>query len=58
MKEEKYTCCICGGEFTGFGNNPYPVVKDEGARCCSTCNMKKVIPARILELGKKKANNE
>ena len=43
-------CCICGKEFVGWGNNPYPVVKDEDARCCDDCNMEFVIPARIAEL--------
>lgn len=40
-------CCICGKEFEGWGNNPYPVVKDENARCCDDCNAMYVIPARI-----------
>ena len=44
------TCCICGKVFKGWGNNPYPVVKDEDARCCDDCNMEFVIPARIAEL--------
>lgn len=39
------TCCICGEEFEGYGNNPSPVT-DEG-RCCDACNLKFVIPARI-----------
>lgn len=44
------TCCICGKEFEGWGNNPYPVVKDEDARCCDDCNAMYVIPARIEAL--------
>lgn len=43
-------CCICGKEFEGWGNNPYPVVKDEDARCCDDCNAMYVIPARIEAL--------
>ena len=43
-------CCICGETFTGYGNNPYPVVKDESARCCDDCNISVVIPARLEEL--------
>ena len=43
-------CCICGKPFVGYGNNPYPVVKDENARCCDTCNDIVVIPARIANL--------
>lgn len=47
-------CCICGEVFTGFGNNPYPVVKDEDARCCDNCNAMYVIPRRILDFYDKK----
>lgn len=42
---EKHMCCICGKEFTGYGNNPEPV-KESGV-CCDECNADKVIPARI-----------
>ena len=48
--DEKHICCICGQEFNGFGNNPYPVNSDENARCCDDCNITKVIPARLEEL--------
>lgn len=44
---EKHVCCICGKEFIGFGNNPYPL-KEEGL-CCNKCN-EKVIEARIVML--------
>lgn len=47
--EEKFTCCICGQEFDGWGNNPYPIVEDEDARCCDDCNSSVVVPARIKE---------
>ena len=40
-------CCICGKEFEGWGNNPWPV-KSEGL-CCDDCNMEHVIPARIID---------
>lgn len=50
--ESEYVCCICGKKFTGWGNNPYPVVKTEGARCCDECNDEKVIPARIMTIYK------
>lgn len=53
MEEREYTCCICGGKFKGWGNNPYPVVTDEDARCCDDCNAMRVIPARLLALYKK-----
>lgn len=42
---DKHTCCICGREFEGYGNNPYPV-KDDGV-CCDDCNVNAVIPARL-----------
>ena len=44
-KEEKNVCCICGEEYEGYGNNPWPV--KEG-RCCNDCNNNVVIPARII----------
>jgi len=47
-KKEPEICCICGKKFRGYGNNPYPAVKDEeGAVCCDSCNRKVVIPARL-----------
>ena len=45
LDHEKHTCCICGEEFEGYGNNPYPI-RDEGV-CCDACNLKFVIPARL-----------
>lgn len=45
----KFTCCICGKEFEGFGNNPEPVDTAPDARCCNKCNSKFVIPARVKE---------
>lgn len=51
-------CCLCGRPIGDlFGNNPWPLVKDENARCCNECNMSKVIPARI-ELIKKHSEKE
>ena len=47
-------CCICGERFTGWGNNPYPVVDDEDARCCDKCNGDTVIPARIAAMYRSK----
>jgi DNA-directed RNA polymerase subunit RPC12/RpoP len=38
-------CIICGKEFEGYGNNPWPV-KAKG-RCCDECNLNFVIPARL-----------
>ena len=44
--DKRFICCMCGREVEGYGNNPYPVVKDEGARCCDSCNIT-VILARL-----------
>ena len=44
-KDSTYTCCICGEECHGYGNNPEPF-KHEG-RCCDACNFRFVIPARL-----------
>lgn len=44
---EKKVCCICGKEFVGWGNNPWPIVDEEDARCCDNCNTMYVVPARI-----------
>ena len=52
--DEKHICCICGQEFNGFGNNPYPVNSDEDARCCDDCNDTVVIPARLGELANRR----
>ena len=30
-------CAICDKHYTFGGHNPYPVIKDEGARCCTCC---------------------
>ena len=43
---ETIQCCICGCEFTGFGNNPFPLSND--GRCCDECNGK-VIEVRMGE---------
>ena len=44
---KKFICSICGKISYGYGNNPWPVVKDLDAECCDECNTKYVIPARI-----------
>ena len=44
-KDDTFTCCICGEECTGHGNNPWPV-KEEG-KCCDACNFHYVIPKRF-----------
>ena len=40
-------CALCTGSYTGFGNNPQPVLEDINDRVCDDCNWNKVIPARI-----------
>ena len=47
-KEAEYTCCICGEEFEGYGNDPAPY--KESGKCCDACNRKFVIPARLMQL--------
>ena len=49
-KEDKKTCCICGKEFEGWGNDPWPVVTDEDAVCCDNCDMTVVLSARVNEM--------
>lgn len=44
------TCAICGGHYIWGGNNPYPVITDKDARCCTRCDNAVVIPARIDEM--------
>lgn len=51
--ENTQKCCWCGKEFTGYGNNPYPLVKEQGARCCDECN-EIVIFERIRQITNKK----
>ena len=48
MSNEVKKCCICGAEFKGWGNNPWPV-KLEG-ECCDDCNTMKVVPARLRQM--------
>ena len=48
-----YVCCICGKTFNGYGNNPYPVSKNENDKCCYQCNLDTVIPARLMEMHQK-----
>ena len=41
-------CCICGKEFVGYGNNPYPV--RESGVCCDECNYRAVLPAMLRQV--------
>ena len=54
MSNQEFVCCICGKKFTGWGNNPWPVVDNDNARCCDECNAKDVIPARLAMLYREK----
>ena len=40
-------CCICGEPIEGYGNNPEPYVSADKGRCCDSCNVRFVIPARM-----------
>nr|DAV00423.1 MAG TPA: deoxyribosyltransferase [Caudoviricetes sp.] len=44
-EEEKQTCCICGKEIAGNGNDPYPIWKK--GTCCDQCNATVVLPERL-----------
>lgn len=44
-KKEKEICCICGEEYDGYGNNAEPY---KAGYCCDACNLKFVIPARLV----------
>lgn len=41
-------CCICGKEFNGYGNNPYPLTNNKEDRCCDACDLKYVVIARLV----------
>ena len=51
-------CSICGQDFSGYGNNPYPLcAKDDyESRCCDDCNAIYVIPARLEKQAKRKVD--
>ena len=52
-EKDKKKCCICGCEFYGWGNNPWPY---KGDSCCDSCNSMYVIPARIERMYKGEAS--
>ena len=65
MAEELVTTCpFCGHKFTGPGNSTRGYWETKGKtieedaklgetfRCCDDCNMKKVIPARLILMSK------
>ncbi len=54
----EHVCCICGRTFIGWGNDPWPVNKEDEATCCDDCNLTVVVPARWAEAFDKEENNE
>ena len=48
LRGEIGTCCICGRRYQLYGNNPDPLVKDEGKRCCHRCDILYVTQARAM----------
>ena len=50
---EKHICCICGKEFIGWGNDPWPIANGEDDVCCDDCNYSEVIPARLEQINGK-----
>lgn len=45
QEKDNKKCCLCGKNFIGWGNNPYPLKRD--GLCCNKCNNEKVIPTRL-----------
>ena len=43
-----YECVLCGQDFQGFGNNPFPLAGE--GRCCDGCNAS-VVAARFSQAG-------
>ena len=58
MENDVKVCCICGKKFTGWGNNPWPIVDDVDAICCDTCNDTQVIQARLVRMYNKEVKND
>lgn len=55
--QEKHVCCICGKEFTGWGNNPIGALDKDGKMvdfkdevCCDECNARYVLTARMFQM--------
>lgn len=48
LTEDKHeTCCICGEQIEGYGNNPEPYMSADKGRACDSCNLHFVIPMRL-----------
>ena len=52
------TCCICKKKFTEYGNDPWPVMMNEKALCCDSCDINIVLPARLVDYYIEKHLNE
>lgn len=52
----EHKCCICGEEFEGYGNNPWPVMED--GRCCDDCNHDYVVPARLGQIARERMKSQ
>lgn len=64
---KKFTCCICGKEFEGWGNNPdgaldhetlKPINFDSEHVCCDDCNRHEVIPGRLIMIQAHRTMND
>lgn len=51
LSDRKFTCCLCGTDWIGWGNNPDPLGDVHTDKCCDFCNQSKVIPARLRQMG-------
>lgn len=55
MIRHKYTCCICGADCSGWGNDPWGTLNKKGEQikwnpedeCCDECNSKYTIKGRM-----------
>jgi len=45
-----YNCVICKNSFSGWGNNPEPIINMSEGKCCDKCNATVVIPKRLEDL--------
>jgi hypothetical protein len=50
-------CCFCKKNTVNYGNNPAPLMDGELYSCCDDCNVKLVIPSRILIFNLRKLFN-
>ena len=58
IKPPVQTCCLCGREFVGWGNNPFPLSEKEDDVCCDECNYTKVIAARLEYIAERYGKEE